>query len=125
MPQSPDSPRGLGPPALCWPLAQGGEQGPHGIPADGKSALGWDGPTADPTPTVGCAGSDEERDEGQPRGADPRAGTSLKRQSRAEDNSSPESQQRREKGADGERCRCGLGESPCPTSEVLFPAALG
>lgn len=112
MPQSPDSPRRLGPPALCWPLAQGGEQGPHGILADGKSALGWDGPTADPTPTVGCAGSDEERDEGQPQGADPRAGTSLKRQSRAEDNSSSESQQRREKGRGEVQMR--VGRAPLP-----------
>lgn len=46
-------------------------------------------------PAVGCVGSDEERDEGQTRGADPRVGTFLTRQNRAGDNSSPESHQRK------------------------------
>lgn len=44
---------------------------------------------------------------------------------RAEQRTTPVPRLSRGGRKDRERCRCGLGESPCPTSEVLFPAALG
>ena len=108
------------PPAPRWPLGQGGKGEAHGPPADGE-VQHWvcDGSTAGPIPALGCAGSAG----GEGGGSGPRGSSrcwDISHRGRAEqEGTTPAPRVITGERKDEERCRWGVGQSPCPKPEVV------